>query len=72
MLALSFAGYVIGKYYAFMPWSLDAALVSLIFIGVGNWMRKESFFEKSYCYTFIIVSYWSSCPLAEQYYLCEK
>ena len=54
ILALSFAGYVIGKYYAFMPWSLDVALVSLIFIGVGNWMRKESFFEKSYCYTLII------------------
>ena len=33
--------------------SLDVALVSLIFIGVGNWMRKESFFDK-YCYTLII------------------
>lgn len=54
ILVISYLGYLMGKYYAFMPWSLDVALVSLIFIGVGNWMRKESFLEKSYCYTLII------------------
>lgn len=54
ILLLAFWGYLLGKYYAFMPWSLDVALVALIFIGVGNWLRKENFFDKSYCYTLII------------------
>ena len=54
ILLLAFSGYLLGKYYAFMPWSLDVALVALIFIGVGNWLRKEEFFNKNYCYTLII------------------
>lgn len=54
ILLLAFVGYILGKYYAFMPWSLDVALVSLVFIGVGNWLRKEEFFDMSYCYTLII------------------
>ena len=54
ILSLAFLGYLMGKYYAFMPWSLDVALVALIFIGVGNWMRKVELWEKSYCYTLVI------------------
>lgn len=54
ILVLAFGGYMIGKYYAFMPWSLDVALVCLIFIGIGNWLRRESFFDKSYSYILII------------------
>lgn len=54
ILVLAFLGYIIGEYYAFMPWSLDVALVSLIFIGVGNWMRREAFLDKNYGYTLII------------------
>ena len=54
VLVLAFCGYLIGKYYAFMPWSLDVALVSLTFIAAGNWLRIENFFDKSYSYILII------------------
>lgn len=54
ILSLAFLGYLMGKYYAFMPWSLDVALIALIFVGVGNWMKKVAFWEKSYCYTLVI------------------
>ena len=36
ILSLAFLGYLMGKYYAFMPWSLDVALIALIFVGVAE------------------------------------
>lgn len=43
---LALAGYLIGKYYAFMPWSLDVALVSLMFFYFGDWLRRAEIFDK--------------------------
>ena len=51
---LAIMGRCIGKYYAFMPWSLDVALVSLIFIAFGDWMRKSNYLKKGYFYTLVI------------------
>lgn len=54
ILLLAAAGYAIGNYVAYMPWSLDVALVSLIFIAFGHWMRKTDFLEKNYFYTLVL------------------
>ena len=54
LLTISFVGFCIGKYYAYMPWSLDVAMVALIFIGVGEWTRKKNFFSQSFFWTLII------------------
>lgn len=54
ILLFAIGGYWIGCYYAYMPWSLDVAMVALIFIGVGNWMRKVEFMKQSWLFTFVI------------------
>lgn len=51
---LASLGGLIGLRYAFLPWSLDVAMVALIFIAFGNWMRKSDFLNKNYWYTFAI------------------
>ena len=54
LVLLAFAGYVVGKYYAFLPWSLDVALVSLLFMAVGDWLRRNKFFETNGAYKLAI------------------
>lgn len=54
ILLFAVGGYGIGHYYAYMPWSLDVAMVALIFIAVGNWMQKVDFMSQSCLFTFII------------------
>lgn len=54
VIILAILGLGIGKYYAFLPWSFDVALVSLVFIAFGNWMRRTKFLEKNYFYTLIV------------------
>lgn len=51
---LAYTGYWIGENYAFMPWSLDVALVSLIFIGVGDWMHRSGYLDKNLIYTLVL------------------
>lgn len=51
---LSVAGGMIGTRYAFLPWSMDVALVSLVFIAMGDWMKKTDFLNKSYWYTLVL------------------
>lgn len=51
---LAYVGYWIGKYYAFLPWSLDVALVSLIFIATGDWMHRNHYFDRNVVCTFVI------------------
>lgn len=46
MICLSCLGIYIGKRIAFLPWSLDVALVSLIFIWAGNYLRISGFADK--------------------------
>ena len=43
---VSLLGYVIGKYVAFLPWSLDVAMVSVIFIAAGDILHKKGLIEK--------------------------
>lgn len=40
MIILSFIGMVIGKYYAYLPWSIDVALAALPFMWLGNMLSK--------------------------------
>ncbi len=54
ILLVAVGGYVIGYYYAYMPWSLDVAMVAIVFIAVGNWMRKAEFFKQSWLFMFVI------------------
>lgn len=54
LFAISLAGYFIGIYYAFLPWSLDVALYSVIFIAAGDILRKESFFENKRPLAYVI------------------
>lgn len=54
VLILALIGYLLGKYFAFLPWSLDVALVSLVFIAFGQWAGKTQFFEKNSFYTFVL------------------
>ena len=37
---ISIVGMIIGEQYAFLPWSLDVALVSLPFLMVGEYLSK--------------------------------
>ncbi len=46
ILILFGAGYLIGTRYAFLPWSLDVALVSVIFIAVGEVLRTTEVIER--------------------------
>lgn len=41
------AGCFIGKYIAYLPWSADVAMVSLIFFHLGYWIRKKCVLEKN-------------------------
>lgn len=54
IILLAIAGYLIGVYYAFLPWSLDVALVSLVFLVFGNWMRRTEFLENSYFWILVL------------------
>lgn len=53
---LAYLGYWTGKNYAFLPWSLDVALVSLIFMATGDWMHRNHFFDRNAVCTFVIPS----------------
>lgn len=53
IMLLAVIGQCVGKYYAFMPWSLDVALVSLVFIAFGDWMKKSNYMTKGYFYVFV-------------------
>ena len=46
ILALSAAGYLIGRYAAFLPWSLDVALYCLLFLAVGDMLRRKNILER--------------------------
>jgi len=41
IIFLSFVGYYIGTKYAFLPWSLDIALLTLVFWAVGDAIRNH-------------------------------
>ncbi len=45
IIGVAAAGYVIGTYYAFLPWSLDVAMVSVVFIAVGDIIRRKNIIE---------------------------
>lgn len=61
---LAYAGYRTGQDYAFLPWSLDVALVALIFIALGDWMRRSGFLDKELIYTLVLpAAVWVSCVL---------
>ena len=51
---LVYLGYWIGINYAFLPWSLDVALVSLVFMATGDWMHRKNYFEKNRIYIFVL------------------
>lgn len=46
MLILSYAGMVTGKYYAYLPWSIDVALVAMSFMWFGNMLNKFGLIPK--------------------------
>ena len=46
ILLISFTGYLLGTFYGFLPWSLDVALYSVVFIAAGDFLRKSHYFEK--------------------------
>ena len=39
IVAVAWLGYYIGTRIAFLPWSLDVAMVSLLFMAFGDWLR---------------------------------
>lgn len=45
---ISIAGMIIGEQYAFLPWSLDVALVSLPFLMVGEYLSKYHLLENKF------------------------
>ncbi len=58
MLILSLTGMVIGKYFAYLPWSIDVALAALPFMWFGNILNKLDLVPKInkllYIFCFII------------------
>ena len=46
MIILSFIGMIIGKYYAYLPWSIDVALAALPFMWFGNMLNKLELIPK--------------------------
>lgn len=51
IIGLSAAGCLIGKRIAFLPWSMDVALASMVFMAFGDWMKKNKFLEWNSFYT---------------------
>ena len=45
------AGYLIGRYVAFLPWSLDVGMVSMVFFHTGFLIRKADWLEKKWSLT---------------------
>ena len=41
ILAVSFLGVTIGKWLGFLPWSLDVAMASVVFIAFGDFLRNH-------------------------------
>ena len=54
ILLIACLGYLIGRYYAFLPWSIDVAMVSLIFVAFADWMRKNNYLERGCFYTLVL------------------
>lgn len=54
ILLLAVGGYGLGAYYAYMPWSLDVAMLALIFVAAGNWLRNSDFLQHPWLFTFVI------------------
>ncbi len=46
MAILSCTGMIIGKYYAYMPWSIDVALAALPFMWFGNMLNRLELIPK--------------------------
>lgn len=46
MVVLSCVGMIIGKYYAYLPWSIDVALAALPFMWFGNMLNKLELIPK--------------------------
>lgn len=46
VLCVSILGYFLGKYYAYLPWSLDVGLVSLIFFHTGYLLKQTEWFKR--------------------------
>lgn len=46
MIILSYIGMIIGRYYAYLPWSLDVALAALPFMWFGNMLKKLDLITK--------------------------
>ena len=49
--AFCITGYLIGRYVAFLPWSLDVGMVSLAFFHIGFLIRKVNWLEEKWSLT---------------------
>ncbi len=45
IISVCLSGYLIGTKAAFLPWSLDVAMVSVVFIAVGDEIRRKNLME---------------------------
>ena len=60
---ISMVGIIIGKKYAYLPWSLDVALVSLPFLMAGDYLAKYELFKNKFNITMLVAGFMWIIPL---------
>lgn len=60
---ISMVGIVIGKKYAYLPWSLDVALVSFPFLMAGDYLEKYELFKNKFNITMLVAGFMWIIPL---------
>ena len=60
---ISMVGIVIGKKYAYLPWSLDVALVSFPFLMAGDYLAKYELFKNKFNITMLVAGFMWIIPL---------
>ena len=62
------AGYLIGTQYAFLPWNLDVAMYSVVFIAAGDVIHQKEMMEKSGAVMWIVpLIVWGAFVLSKTY-----
>ena len=67
LLFVACTGWFIKKYYGFLPWSLDVAMVCVVFIAAGDYLRDhEKLFDNMWLLS-ACAGFWILCVFNGQY-----
>ncbi len=54
-------GWFLGRYYGYLPWSLDVAMVSVVFVGTGDYLRSHPEVMKNKWLLAGCLVFWAVC-----------